>query len=52
MYQAVKRYEVPVTLFRDQKLEALDKENEIYSWELKDDPFGIVVKRRKTNTVM
>ena len=47
------RYEVPVKLFEGVNIqETIDKDNDIYSWGCKNDPFGIIVKRKKTNSIL
>ena len=33
-------------------METVGKENDVYSWELKKDPFGIVITRMKTKSVL
>eukprot|EP00794_Sanderia_malayensis_P005372 gene5372-6044_t len=52
IYQLKKRYEVPVSLFDGLKLAPLDKDNNMYSWEYRENPFGIVIKRKTTNAVI
>eukprot|EP00112_Aurelia_sp_Birch-Aquarium-sp1_P009032 Seg2012.11_Seg2012.9 transcript_id=Seg2012.11_Seg2012.9/GoldUCD/mRNA.D3Y31 product="Maltase-glucoamylase intestinal" protein_id=Seg2012.11_Seg2012.9/GoldUCD/D3Y31 len=46
------RYEVPIKLFEDVSQEIIAKDNEVYKWEYKENPFGIIVKRKKTNAVL
>ena len=52
IYRARKRYEVPVKLFDGLTLEPLDKDNLIYSWEYKENPFGLIIRRKSSNTIM
>ena len=39
-------------MFEGFKVETVGKENDVYSWELKKDPFGIVITRMKTKSVL
>ena len=43
------RYEVPVTLFEGMETEPINLDNEIYTVDMKRTPFGLIVKRKKTN---
>jgi len=49
---SVGRYDVPLDMFEGFKVETVGKVNDVYSWELKKDPFGIVITRTKTNSVL